>query len=134
MSVLLHELGRCLGLQHAGLTPTWNARLALWGWQEKSAVFSGDPVMSYGWGYPLTYDDRIGASLLGPAPVWVRTTGSVAGEVIRAGARRASSMSPRRVSRKTASAKRRPLLRIAKGSSRSRDSLPASTSSACSRR
>ena len=75
--VLVHEMGHCLGLLHAGAlssTGRWDASGRL--------VHPGDPAMSYGYiGIPdgLSADDFVGASLLRPAPGFAATTGSITG-------------------------------------------------------
>lgn len=80
LNTLLHEFGHCLGLAHAATTPTirWD-----WDWTD-SSVWQKDPQMSYGRDIDsaLAEDDVIGASLLRPAPGWLRTTGSISGNVI----------------------------------------------------
>ena len=82
---VVHELGHCLGLTHAErFTEEWS---------EKKRMAPGfpsywryDPIMSYGVRGSsvedvLTADDRIGASLLRPAPGWLETTGRIVGRV-----------------------------------------------------
>ncbi len=87
LSVLTHELGHCIGLSHAGTLPTFSARMIQWGQlTDASALFPEDPVMSYGSGVSLTPDDRIGASLLRPAPGWRNSVGSLSGIVEMDGA------------------------------------------------
>lgn len=80
LNTLLHEFGHCLGLRHAATTPTirWD-----WDWTD-SSVWQKDPQMSYGRDIDsaLAEDEVIGASLLRPAPGWLRTTGSISGSVI----------------------------------------------------
>ena len=76
LSVLIHELGHCVGLDHAGIYPgSWSAT------PEDAGFWPRDPKMSYGRhpDHRLTADDMVGASLLRPAPGWVETTGAVAG-------------------------------------------------------
>ena len=77
---LIHEFGHCLGLRHGAITPTprWSSR----SWTD-SSVWSQDPAMSYGVHRDrmVPPDDALGASLLRPAPGWLRTTGSIAGTV-----------------------------------------------------
>ncbi len=80
LSTLLHELGHCLGLAHAAVTPTvrWNRS-----WTD-SSVWQKDPQMSYGRDIDntLAEDEAIGASLLRPVRGWLRTTGSISGRVL----------------------------------------------------
>lgn len=79
--VLIHEVGHCLGLAHAGAYPRINPRISF-DWHEPGS-FGFDPLMSYG-RYArgqLTDDDRVGASLLRPAPSWEILTGAIAGIV-----------------------------------------------------
>ncbi|MXW39412.1 MAG: hypothetical protein F4Z65_14265 [Acidobacteria bacterium] len=76
---LVHELGHCLGLAHAAGNPALN-------YSTPSAVWDPKPVMSYGLGRGriedgLPEDDRIGVSLLRPAPGWRARTGSISGHV-----------------------------------------------------
>lgn len=84
LSTVIHEMGHCIGLAHAAVTPTvrWD-----WDWTD-SSVWQKDPVMSYGRDIDneLTEDEVIGASLLRPARGWRRTTGSISGRVLRDGA------------------------------------------------
>ncbi|MCY4627541.1 MAG: carboxypeptidase-like regulatory domain-containing protein [Acidobacteria bacterium] len=84
LSILIHELGHCVGLDHAAVAPHsfWTAwrngdrggELAAWG---------AAPQMSYG-KVPLNglvLDDVIGASLLRPARGWLRNRGAIAGAI-----------------------------------------------------
>lgn len=79
LSTVIHELGHCIGLAHAAVTPTvrWD-----WDWTD-SSVWQKDPVMSYGRDIDneLTEDEVVGASLLRPASGWLQTTGSLSGQV-----------------------------------------------------
>ena len=85
LEVLIHELGHCIGLAHAGLFPTWDT----WPWRDgfQPALWDTDPVMSYGFQPEpgLTQDDIVGGSLLRPAPGWLERVGSIAGQVTMAG-------------------------------------------------
>ena len=81
LNALIHELGHCLGLHHAGALWTRDVlryRVAL------PTAWSADPTMSYGRlrGGTITADDRVGASLLRPAAGWEATTGSIRGSVL----------------------------------------------------
>ena len=79
--VLIHEFGHCLGLAHSGTFP----RLFEGRQLDLRGAFGIDPLMSYGNYYgdllTLSPDDRLGASLLRPAPGWEASTGAVAGVV-----------------------------------------------------
>ena len=79
--VLIHEIGHCLGLYHAGAYPRIYANFA---WDLRGA-FGIDPLMSYGRYFgdsrTLALDDRVGASLLRPRPGWTAATGGIAGVV-----------------------------------------------------
>ena len=79
--VLIHEFGHCLGLAHAGAYPRINEGRD----QDLRGSFGIDPLMSYGTFtgdlVHLALDDRVGASLLRPAPNWEPSTGAIAGNV-----------------------------------------------------
>ena len=82
--LLVHELGHCLGLGHP--PPHLNDGYFFHprGYDGPS-MWDYDPVMSYGRRAPdirLMISDRIGASLLRPAPGWLKRTGSVYGTVL----------------------------------------------------
>ena len=83
----VHELGHCLGLDHPPPHPNDGYFFFPRGYDAYSpySMWGYGPVMSYGRG---AYDgrtltsDRIGASLLRPAPGWLERTGSVYGTVL----------------------------------------------------
>ena len=75
--VVMHELGHCLGLDHAEEYP-----MAYWRADVPSTFFP-PPLMAYS-GNPgprLAEDDRIGVSLLYPTARFARSVGSVGGRV-----------------------------------------------------
>ena len=81
LSTVLHELGHCLGLRHAAVSPTPTPR---WDWDwTGSSIWEKDPAMSYGWDVDnrLAEDDVIGASLSRPVSGWRTTTGSITGSL-----------------------------------------------------
>lgn len=89
LSILIHEFGHCLGLDHAAVTPHsfWAGYLN----QETGGAlgtWGAAPQMSYGVTprNGLAADDVIGASLLRPARGWLRTRGAIAGEITVEGA------------------------------------------------
>ena len=78
---LVHELGHCLLLDHGDRYPNarrWygeNGRVPnpLWGLEG---------VMTWSRRRTISFDEKVGASLLRPAPGWLETTGAVYGSVI----------------------------------------------------
>lgn len=80
---LLHELGHCLGLDHAPENAVWPGFF-----DRDSGVFGESPKMSYGWVLTdlLLPDDIVGASLLRPAADWPESVGSISGRVTLDGA------------------------------------------------
>lgn len=89
--VVMHEMGHCLGLNHVPPNPVWlgqDANSPDWppGFlPEPLAGLSSDPQMSTGasYGVPrLTLDDRIGVSLLYPAPGFLEERGSIGGRLV----------------------------------------------------
>ena len=84
--LIAHELGHCLGLDHPPAYP--NARFhpapfyeqnSMWG--EEPVMAPGGPARNFG-SLEIPTSDRIGASLVRPAPGWMETTGAVYGTVI----------------------------------------------------
>ena len=79
VSVLVHELGHCLGLAHAGAMSLYGRHDGV----SRGLRHPRDPAMSYGWGQPepegLAQDDIVGASLLRPAAAWQESTGTISG-------------------------------------------------------
>ncbi|MDE2881393.1 MAG: hypothetical protein OXP70_06035 [Acidobacteriota bacterium] len=89
--LVMHEMGHCLGLRHVPANPVWlgqDANMPDWpsGFlPEPLAGLSSDPQMSIAasYGVPrLTPDDRIGVSLLYPAPGFVEERGSIGGRLL----------------------------------------------------
>lgn len=80
---LLHELGHCIGLDHAPEAAVWAGFF-----DRDSGLFGESPKMSYGWVLTeaLLPDDIAGASLLRPAADWPESVGSVSGRVTVGGA------------------------------------------------
>ena len=80
IGVLVHELGHCLGLLHAGSTP-------MTGENRRTELWEFDAAMAYGRNFHgrITFDDIVGASLLRPVPAYLAGTGSVEGRVVIAG-------------------------------------------------
>lgn len=81
---LIHELGHCLGIDHAAISPTVLATLP---WSQ-SSVWVEDPRMSYGVhrGEALLPDDRTAALLVRPLPGSLEATGSISGALTLDGA------------------------------------------------
>ena len=97
--LVTHEMGHCLGLTHVPANPVWlgqSANSANWppGFlPETLAGLSSDPQMSIAasYGVPrLMPDDRIGVSLLYPAPGFLEERGSIGGRVAFADGRPAA--------------------------------------------
>lgn len=89
--LVMHEMGHCLGLRHVPANPVWlgqEANVPDWpsGFlPEPLAGLSSDPQMSIAasYGVPrLTPDDRVGVSLLYPAPGFVEERGSIGGRLV----------------------------------------------------
>ena len=89
--VVTHEMGHCLGLNHVPPNPVWLGQGANSpGWPpgflpESLAGLSSDPQMSTAASYGvsrLTPDDRIGVSLLYPAPGFLEERGSIGGRLV----------------------------------------------------
>ncbi len=86
--VIVHELGHCIGLAHAGaLSVLGRMRQPLFGArrQLRELEHPRDPAMSYGYSQrepaAVPADDAIGASLLRPAPGWSAGTASLSGRL-----------------------------------------------------
>ena len=86
--VIVHELGHCIGLAHAGaLSVLGRMRQPLLGArrQLRELEHPRDPAMSYGYSQrepaAVPADDAIGASLLRPAPGWSAGTASISGRL-----------------------------------------------------
>ena len=88
--LVTHEMGHCLGLSHVPANPVWlgqSANSPNWppGFlPETLAGLSSDPQMSIAasHGVPrLMPDDRIGVSLIYPAPGFIEERGSIGGRV-----------------------------------------------------
>ena len=77
LAILIHELGHCLGLDHAAAHSIWE------GVHGTVSVWGETPKMSYGINVTndLTLDDIAGASLLRPAGSWPRRIGSISGRI-----------------------------------------------------
>lgn len=89
--VVMHEMGHCLGVNHVPPNPVWlgeGANVPDWppGFlPEPLAGLSPDPQMSTAasYGVPrLMPDDRIGVSLLYPAPGFLEERGSIGGNLL----------------------------------------------------
>jgi len=84
---LVHEVGHCIGLLHAGAFSSTYRRAE----DRRRDVFLHplDPAMSYGWNQEspeaLSADDVVGASLLRPAASFQQTTGTISGTLELAG-------------------------------------------------
>ena len=81
VAVLAHEFGHCLGLDHGPAYPDdWffpnraNTGPSMWGY---------DGLMAAGWyARQPSYSEKIGMSLLRPAPGWLERTGAAYGTVL----------------------------------------------------
>ena len=85
LSILIHEFGHCVGLDHAAVAPHsfWAGYLDAPAGGGALGAWGAAPQMSYGVTprNGLTPDDVVGASLLRPARGWLRTRGAIAGEI-----------------------------------------------------
>ena len=81
-ATLIHELGHCIGLDHAAETGFWAGLF-----DRESGVWGESPKMSYGFVLTdaLLPDDIVGASLLRPVAGWRDRVGSLSGRVTLAG-------------------------------------------------
>ena len=87
--VLKHELGHCLGLQHHAEYPNlwwpFDNWASMWGERSIMGVTLDEPThIPEGNPQVLQHTERIGASLLWPAPGWLGTTGAIYGTVLGA--------------------------------------------------
>ena len=85
LDLLTHELGHCVGLDHPPTYP--NDSFSPNPDADGPSMWGYDPVMAAGWASfdgRLWTSDRIGASLLRPAPGWLERTGTVYGTVLSA--------------------------------------------------
>ena len=89
--VVMHEMGHCLGLRHVPANPIWlgqGANSPNWPtgfFPDALTGLASDPQMSAAasYGVPrLTLDDRIGVSLLYPAPGFLEERGSIGGRLV----------------------------------------------------
>ena len=89
--VFEHELGHCLGLQHHADYPNVWVR----SWKNWASMWGGDSIMGVDLDAEvpvseeknpqvIQHTERIGASLLRPAPGWLETTGAIYGTVLGA--------------------------------------------------
>ena len=83
-----HELGHCVGLHHHAEYP--NLFLARFALPNPASMWGGSGIMGVSFdggrfgARALQHTERIGASLLRPAPGWLETTGAIYGTVLGA--------------------------------------------------